>query len=306
MEWVNMSSYPTVRDRKIRLKEWGINYTFDAEITSKHLEGFDGSMKEGFAHVSTDNNGFIKTENDLDPRGRKPILVIGASFVESMFVQPQNRFCAVLESELDRISPGKFSVWNAGYSAMTPVHMLNKFVASLRPLFSRLAGVILSVPTVDQGIIGRKYSYWDPDKIVSPVLPVVEGVEFPAEAFDGWKDQAVLWGAIIRFLRDYDVPVAVAGTPFRRSTWDEDLFWKKTFQSAAQPEGVIAYLDRIVDSAISVSRGANAPIIDARKFPSMASPNHRYFYDLLHLNNEGGPAFGRDLARHLTAIRVFD
>lgn len=136
-------------------------------------------MEAGFIEVSTDNNGFIKTGNDLDPAGRKPILVIGGSFVESMLIEPKNRFCATLEMELESIHPGKYMVWNAGYSAMTPVHMLNKFVASLRPLFPELAGIVLSVPTLDQGIIGRKYSYWQPDQIVSPVLPLAEGVDFP-------------------------------------------------------------------------------------------------------------------------------
>ncbi|MGP5634828.1 hypothetical protein [Corynebacterium casei] len=300
-----MNEFPTVRDRKIRLKEWGLNYTFNAEIKPAYLEGCDDSLKAGIVELSTDNNGFIKTNNGLNPQGRKAILVIGASFVESMFLEPNDRFCSAMEAELEHILPSEFVVWNAGYSAMTPIHMLNKFTASLRPLFSQLAGVILAVPTVDQGIIGRKYSYWDPDQIVSPVLPLAEGVTFPDEAFDGWKDQAILFELLIRLLKSYEVPTLVLGSPFRRSTWEVDPFWQKLHTDPDQTTRAIAYLDRIVDNALQVAKDMEVPLIDSRRFSSMVGPNHRYFYDYLHLNKDGGPIYGRELAQQVAAMKIF-
>lgn len=303
MRGLNMAE--AIKGRKIRYKEWGLNYTFDAQITQDHIDRFDDSMQLGSVEISTDNNGFIKTGNNLELEGRKPILVIGASFVESMLLEPVNRFPSVFEAELEEIYPGKFQVWNAGYSAMTPLHMLNKLASGMRPLFPKLAGVVLFVPTVDQGIIGRKHSYWDQDEIVSPVLPLAESLDFPEEAFDGFKDQAILWELIIRLLQSYDVPVITGGSAFRRSAWQDDPFWQKSFRHPDQPVGAINYIDRIVDNALAVAVDLGTPIMDSRDWECMHTPNHEYFYDLLHLNNEGGRVFGKEMARQVAEIDVF-
>lgn len=111
---------------------------------------------------------------------------------------------------------------------------------------------------------------------------------------------------IIRFIQAYDVPLVVAGTPFRRSTRDDDQFWQIPSNKSVDPVGAARYLDRVVDNALAVSRERDVPVIDTRRFMSMRGPNHRYFYDLLHLNNEGGPVYGRELAEHLSVMGIFD
>lgn len=289
--------------RSIRLKEWGLNLDTVKEINDRYLAGCDGSIMLNKVRLRTDNNGFIKTGNDIQGE-RGNIIFLGGSFVEAIFAEEKKRWPSVIERELESQSPGKYQILNGGYSGASSLHLLNLLTTKIRPFLPTASAVALCVSLTDAKIARQKHTLWAQDPYIDPMTPTSAGVDFPNEKFNITEDRVILWELMLRFLQHYDIPVIVIGSPYRRSTWDSDKYLHSQFSQKIVHKNMLNIYDRVVDETLNVARQLDVPTIDARYTGWGEAPNSQYFYDMLHLNEQGHEFFGRALMDDLLAVDI--
>ena len=146
--------------RFIRLKEFRPCSTIIETPSDLYIAARDSSLIRRPYKITTNQDGFILPRSGGRPHGRK-IVVIGDSVVESMYVEPDHRFCSRLEDILCDELGLEITVLNGGYGGTTMLHSLNVFLNKLIPL--RPAAVILMTGIVDVDVAYLKASYWSHD-----------------------------------------------------------------------------------------------------------------------------------------------
>ena len=130
-------------DRVIRFKEWGPLADITRTPKPEYLHRSDGTLSGEPFRIRTDSNGFIQSSNDFPNTGAmRKVVLLGDSFVESLFVQEQDRFPSVLERHL-QASGQNFQCLNGGYSGATMLHSFNVFMNKVAPMSQYVEKVLI-------------------------------------------------------------------------------------------------------------------------------------------------------------------
>jgi hypothetical protein len=161
----NGSEGPAVT-RYIRLKEWGQNVDVFREPSDDYLAACDGSLWKEQYRFRTDINGFISTGRGT-PESTRPLLVLGGSVVENMYVHEGRRMCDILEDCL--LNNGyNLRVLNGGVSGATMLHLLNSFLNKGLPL--KPAGIVLFSSINDITAALDEVSFWSDQEYITPLM----------------------------------------------------------------------------------------------------------------------------------------
>ena len=202
--------------RFIRLKEFRRKSTIINTPSDWYIAARDSSLIRRPYEITTDQDGFILPRSGGRPHGRK-IVVIGDSVVESMYVEPDHRFCSRLEDILCDELGLDITVLNGGYGGTTVLHSLNVFLNKLIPI--RPAAVILMTGIVDVDVAYLKASYWSHDCWLDPVVDATatntwrDNEKLPCPSFDHWTKMLTMFATAGKL---FDIPMGYATVPHRQ------------------------------------------------------------------------------------------
>lgn len=209
--------------RVIRFKEWGCNEKLTKEPTEHQIANSTDSLEVKDYCLTTDDNGFIVNGLNANYGSKaKNLVVLGDSFVESLYVDEDKRINAVLERSLS-----DFNVLNGGYSGATSLHLLNIIINKVIPINPHF--VILFVPTNDERIQAIKNGYWNTDKRLSSLVPLGKDselrVNYSLSSFSSSVEKILQ--LICLTLNTYEIKYCLGTTPHRQRLDPEDEWFKK-------------------------------------------------------------------------------
>ncbi|MGY3698533.1 GR25 family glycosyltransferase involved in LPS biosynthesis/glycosyltransferase involved in cell wall biosynthesis/lysophospholipase L1-like esterase [Bradyrhizobium sp. USDA 3240] len=167
--------------RTIRLKEYPANVSLSHTPSDEYVESRKHTLVRKPYLMETDALGFIRGSQSPATAART-VIVLGDSVVEGMYLDPDDRFCAKLETILRSESALDVIVRNGGYSGATTLHMLNLFLNKIIPLKPDV--VILMTGIVDVDVAGLEASFWSRDCWLEPIVDL--------NTNNSWRDQNLL------------------------------------------------------------------------------------------------------------------
>lgn len=283
-------------ERLIRFKEWG-PYT-DKLITPKteYIQTSDGSLDAVAFRVRTDAEGFLQTGNELaNPGGMRKVVMLGGSFVESLFVHEQQRFASILERKLQG-SELRFQCWNGGYSGSTLLHSFNVFMNKVIPQTAYVERVLIFTAMSDLRTLTRKRSYWARDKTHAPVLEDRNG-SAPADRDPSTEQMEPLLRTFIAAARNFGQEPIIVGSPFRDGDYEADPFMERMHGNRETYDSAQEQMRMINRAAKNVALAEGATFVDAE-----AALHGRFdlFYDTMHLNVAGQEVMADFLFKELS------
>ncbi|WP_438455126.1 hypothetical protein [Vreelandella venusta] len=282
--------------RVIRLKEWGCNQSEFKRPSEKQVEIATSALKEKNYILNTDVNGFIinaKLQNRNERN--KNLVLLGDSFVESLFVDEDKRLNAIIES----LAPG-FNVLNGGYSGATTLHLINVIVNKVIPLSPDYAAVF--VPTNDQRVQSLDNGYWNKDTRLSPLVPL--GKE--KKLVDSYGNHASLKSlekalkTVHFLLSNYNIPHCFVTTPHRGEVEANDEWLNKSGVDYKRYHAKVIQRKLINSTCRDFCGKYYVDLIDLE---SVASNSH-FFYDDLHLTNNSSQCVAKVLFDKLKSLGV--
>lgn len=283
--------------RVIRLKEWGCNLRAFKKPSEKQVAIATPELEVKNYALNTDANGFIFNSLLDDRRERKDnIVLLGDSFVESLFVDEDKRLNAVIEKNF----PG-VNVLNGGYSGATSLHLINIIINKVIPVFPDY--VVVFVPTNDQRIQSLDNGYWSKNSRLSPLVPIGKTVKLidDYESHDDHKSVEKKLKTIHLLLSNYNIAHCFVTTPHRINANAEDEWLNKSgvdykrYHSKVYQRKIINGICRDFCQKYFVN------YIDLELEASDSS----FFYDDLHLTNGSSETVGKILSDKLYDLYVF-
>ncbi|MBS9402917.1 hypothetical protein KG088_04680 [Halomonas sp. TRM85114] len=283
--------------RVIRLKEWGCNLSTFKRPSEKQIAVATSALEDKDYALNTDSNGFII--NSLlvgrDQR-KKHIVLLGDSFVESLFVDEDKRLNAIIE----RLVPD-VNVLNGGYSGATSLHLINIIINKVIPFAPDYT--VVFVPTNDQRIQSLENGYWNKDPKLSPLVPLGKKNELT----DNYKNNARLKSVekalkTIHFLLDSShIPHCFVTTPHRHNVEENDEWLNKT---RIQFNRYNAKVDQRKLVNLACRDFCKKYYIDLVDLESQACDSN-FFYDDLHLTIGSSQVVGKILFEKLNSLGIF-
>ena len=278
--------------RAIRLKEFPpfaelINRPDDSYIAER-----DGSLVQSNYVMNTDGDGFIRSSNRTSPDG-KQIIVLGDSVVESMYADPDQRFCAQLEKILRADYDADVAVLNGGYSGATTLHMFNVFLNKIVPI--KPVAVILMIGIVDVDVASLRASYWNNDCWLEPLVDLdtfnqsrdVDTV--PTANFDDRRKLLQLWSDAARL---FEIDLWFATIPHRQAF--EGDYVRKAFKDEGEFRRQVALRRTMNEVTRRAARDDGRRLLDLE---AELAERSDIFYDMFHLNPAGGEAVARAMLK---------
>ncbi|WP_456734380.1 glycosyltransferase [Bradyrhizobium sp. USDA 3364] len=167
--------------RTIRLKEYPANISLSHTPSDEYVESRKHSLVRKPYLLETDAIGFIRGSKSPAVAAQS-VIVLGDSVVEGMYLDPDDRFCAKLETILRSEKQLDVIVRNGGYSGATTLHMLNLFLNKIIPLKPDL--VILMTGIVDVDVANLEASFWSRDCWLEPIIDL--------NTNNSWRDHNTL------------------------------------------------------------------------------------------------------------------
>ena len=216
-------------------------------------------------------------------------MVIGDSVVESMYVEPDHRFCSRLEDILCDELGLEITVLNGGYGGTTILHSLNVFLNKLIPL--RPAAVILMTGIVDVDVAYLKASYWSHDCWVEPIVDATatntwrDSERLPCPSFDDRTKMLTMFATAGRL---FNIPMGYATVPHRQVFSGE--YVQKAFGDKADFDRQVDARKQMNDVTRRAAVSAGIPLFDLEHELGARSD---IFHDMFHLNSLGSEAVAR-------------
>lgn len=278
--------------RQIRFKEWGLYVDEWKTPIDERLQESDGTLERHKYRLRTDNNGFIRTGNELENAGGlRKIALLGDSFVESLYSDEDMRFASQVERNL--LQSGRpFQLWNLGYSGATLLHSFNVFMNKLVPLLEYVEQVLIFTAMSDQRTLTRKRSYWIRDATHAPLIENSNGF-VPEDQDPSYANQRVLLKLFIQAVREFGSSPVVVLTPFRNGSFVTDQLHQRIYGNQQNFDRQMSLLTEINENSRDVAESVGCKVFDAA---SHLDGRPEYFYDHLHLNSLGK----RVMSRYLT------
>lgn len=277
--------------RSVRLKEH-LGATEVEVSPSPTIVGVaDESIPPGPYAKRTDSHGFIMTGNDA-PDSAPPLLVLGDSFVESIYAAEDRRFVSQVEKALlDSSTP--YRVLNGGYSGMTSLHMMGILTAKAPSHLTPEGKLMLVIGQSDANALLSPGLYWDPSRTVSPFQPPTAAHGAPE---GDWRQSLHrMVTALAQVSKTLGFDTAISAGMYRNGDFNDDAVLRRTHRRDREAyERVFAVRRAIPDVVEQVASEQSLPYFDGR---SILVEHPEYFYDVLHLNHSGQDVYSEHLAR---------
>lgn len=277
--------------RTLRLKEISPGIDDWLSPSDIHRSISDDSLPAGPFHRRGTPEGFLATGNER-PAATRRMVLLGGSFVESMFCAEEMRFASVLERGL----PEEWAVLNGGYSGMTTLHAFTQLAAKIVPHVQREDLLVYFVPMSDSSALAAPGLYWSSAKTVTPFVPVAPN------AAPSWapRDAAErLLSAFLSAAQAFGIRLAVVASPFRDGDFSTDsalrALYKEDRTRYARARWRFQLLREVAQKECA-ERGI--PFFDAQT--TTADPV--LFYDQMHLNERGQAFFAEELKRFTSPL----
>lgn len=269
-------------NRVIRLKEWGCSLKTVKQPNHKQLLSATSQLENRNYALNTDTNGFI-INSMLDNRElrKKTVVLLGDSFVESIFVDEDKRINSVIEKNMP-----DFQILNGGYSGATTLHLVNIIINKIIPLNPDY--LVLFTPTNDQRVQMVDNGYWNKDFRLSPMVPLGKNdclIDNYTES-SHLKSVAKILRLVHSILEVYDIPHCYITTPHRYVSSSEDEWIKKNNINIISYSKKILLREKVNGICKLICEDLSINCIDLEASLKNKSD---YFYDDLHLTNFSSP-----------------
>lgn len=271
--------------RTLRFKEIAPGADGEVSPADIHFAISDGSMPPGPFRRRGTSDGFLDTGNDR-PDATRNLVLLGDSFVESMFAPEQQRFA----SQVERALPPQWRVLNGGYSGMTSLHVLAQLAAKVVPLAASPHRLVYFVPMSDGKAIAEQGLYWSTSTTVSPIGPASSN----APAWDRRTAAVRAIRSVLAAARAFELPLSVVASPYRAGDFATDGALRALYKEDPRRYGRARWaFDLLQEVAREECAAHGIPFLDAQA----VVPDPELFYDQLHLNPRGQDAFARPFAQ---------
>lgn len=285
--------------RSIRLKEYPPNSN---SYFRPHPEVFryGGPIVDRNYVMRTDEEGFIVTGNSYanTPNTRRLVL-LGGSFVESMYADEQRRFPAQVE-RMAHESGHDISTHNGGYSGSTLLHVVNHLLNKVLQWDRDKLSVCIFPPTNDVLALSREGTYWAPHQHHANVLPLRSGSIVP-RPFDT-SEATELMQVAISICQTAGIPVSVVTTPYREDGYEGDPFMTIRHANSTSYEKENMQMRTYTDAIKQVTLKNNVEHLDLH---AALGGKSRFFYDGRHLTVEGMDAAALTLHNFFSKIGLY-
>jgi hypothetical protein len=242
----------------------------------------DASLEQKPYVMDVDADGFIQSLRPGDATNQ--IVFLGDSVLECLFLDPDRRFCSILQDRLTDIYGLPVRILNGGYSGATILHSLNVFLNKVIPLQPR--AVVLMSGVVDVEVANKPASFWSRDCWFEPVIDT----EVPNSARDtgntgrhDFADRSRMLKIMATAADQFGIPLWLATVPHRQVYQGE--FVERMYPDRAVFDAEVQQrvcMNRITrDFAMAESR----PFFDLE---GLLADRSEIFYDMFHLNQLGG------------------
>lgn len=270
--------------RTIRLKETEPGSRTLLTPAADYRELTDESLPSGpFLRRGT-ADGFLHTGDEREAATRSLIL-LGDSFVETVYCDEAERFPALLEQTL----PEEWRVLNGGYSGMTTAHMLTLVAAKIPPLMSPGSRLVLFVGQSDVFALQSPGAYWSLSDRITPLLPPPTTSEVTwdrTEALERTID--ALLALVVAFRFD----VGVVAAPFRDGDFRTDSLLRAWYKDSDETYARFTRIRRMIQRVVATAATRHElPFLDGQSAVTPAD-----FYDSLHLNPAGQHVFSQAMS----------
>lgn len=277
--------------RTLRLKEAAPGTDDWLSPGDIHRSISDDSLADGPFRRRGTAEGFLSTGNER-PGATKRLVMLGGSFVESMFAPEQERFASVVERNL----PSEWAVLNGGYSGMTTLHALTQLAAKIVPYVQRQDTLLYFVPMSDSSALNSPGLYWSASKTVTPFSPVAQNA---APAWDRREAAVRVLSAFLAAAQALGMRTAVVASPFRDGEFASDSAIRALYkEDRTRYARARARFQLLHDVARNECAQREIPFFDAQSV--MGDPG--LFYDQMHLNEMGQARFAEELTRFVTPL----
>lgn len=241
----------------------------------------DDSLSAGPFRHRTDQNGFIHNGNSLQ-ESPSNLLILGDSFVESIYADETQRFASQVERNLhDSRMP--FNVLNGGYSGMTSLQMLTVLATKAPSYMTPGSKLMVVIGQSDANALLVPGMYWGKTRSVSPFMPIEKATGAPAR---DWRE--TLGGmvtCVVQVAKALSIDVLLSAGLFRNGDFETDQVLRRAHKENKQVyERRTEIRHEIIDVVQAVASENQVACFDASatflKRPEL-------FYDLLHLNPAG-------------------
>lgn len=283
----------TVKKRYIRLKEWPVSSITFKEPTDDYISKAEGLEKKKYK-IQTCPNGFMLTKSAaMDHECRDAWdkwVFLGASFVESLFVEDGFRFTDCLERQLQEEGRKKYFL-NGGYSGATTLHSLNIFLNKVLPLAPEKLFFSVCAHN-DSNAIRFSRTYWSEDNLKSSIIPsnIKESQRDKIET----KDLGVLLHILKESCRVSGVELYLGTIPFRKNI--DDIFIKSRYPNIKAFLRAVSNRSVVNDYVRDWSYENQVPLIDVDK---EMSGFEKFSMDELHMNAAGSKKFSDILFKYM-------
>lgn len=261
--------------RFLRLKEHQPSQIGAWETSQDYLDRTDGSLRKGTFEYKTLDGGFLDTGNNHDDL-LPSVFLVGDSFVESSFTEPERRFSA----QLDKLVKSH-NIVNSGYSGTTTLQAVLLILGKI-PVFAKKGDtVLLFVPKSDANAFPLEGGYWNSSRTYSPIVPA----DFETQWTASDADFASLIGSLSIFLKGIGLNFLIATSPHRNGDFSSDSWLRLAYRrNRGIYEKRVELRDLLDQSVRRVSMELGIPLLD---LSNEFSNTNAYFYDELHLNSKG-------------------
>lgn len=285
---------PALRKRVIRFKEH-IPLSYKSFTPSDaYRRTTDHTLGTGPFIARADVDGFLRTGNDTAHDCPKVIL-LGGSFVESMFVPENIRFASILERRLS-VAGHPRRVLNGGYSGNNTLQITQSVISKLPAIVDSDTIVLLCIGQSDAEVLLTTGTYWSPQPRIAPIQPPSPTASFfdePAEETLRRVTSLAISSALTLGLR---TGIIVAG--FRDGDFSFDPVLRSTHRrNRAAYERTVETRRMIQRVGSELAREAGVPTFDAHRATLNGSPE--LYYDNMHLNERGQEVMAAALERWL-------
>lgn len=294
----NSRSAPPVK-RIIRLKEHTPLSHVEHTPSDAYRETSDSSLGPGPFRARADSNGFLRTGNEIS-RDHPALILLGSSFVESMFVPEHLRFASILERRL-AAAGAPHRVLNGGYSGTNTLQVTQSVISKVPQVIGQDGLLLLCIGQSDTEALLNPNTYWSSKPRIAPIQPTspLQDNAFPEPA-------EALWGVVSLALssaQSLGLRTGVIGAGFRDGDFSFDPVLRRAHRRNREAYNrVVAMRRLILQTGAEAAEAAGLPYFDGQRATADGSPE--LYYDVMHLNEAGQEVFAAALEKWVLAELV--
>ena len=295
---VSILTPDVVQRRYIRLKEWPCSQNLVKTPTKDYIRKTEGLIGQQYS-LNTCRNGFALSKAVSYGGGYTSIdekwVFLGASFIESLFVENGKRFQDFLEQYLKANSRKDVCILNGGYSGATSLHSLNSLINKVLPL--KPTKVFFNVCAHnDANALKMSHTYWTEDNLKSPIVPTKTNEPRIATISDlHLMDLNLILNLVKSAVLESGSELYIGTIPYRKD-YENDPFLQERYKARNAFEYANEARHKVNEFVRLWCKRNSVNIVDLE---SELVPFDEYSYDELHLNESGSEKLARILFEHM-------